>query len=153
MNYFNYDDPDQFLSHPKVNTVAPQFRGIPALKGDEYLGPKLDKYGRENAARLKRERRIVWNLIKHVVANGFELDSVYDGGDYVPVKSAKDAMEAIFSVDDSTLRFRHPGHAKLLGVFLVGGNGVDIVSDYSAPNDNVGGWNDVMDAFSPDDYA
>ena len=136
-----------------VKTVAPQFRGIPKLATDAYLGEKLDKYGAENAARLRRERRIVWNLLKHILANGFTLDSVYDGEDAIKVRSAKEAMEVVFSVDESTVRFRHPGHHNLLGVYLVGGNDTDIVSDWSCPNANPGAWNDVLGAFDADRLA
>jgi hypothetical protein len=83
------------------------------------------------------ERRIVGKLIDQAIEEGWELDSVYDGEDYCSVgeKDKNTALEYVFSVDESTLRFRKPT-CDLRGVFIVLGNGIDVLSDWSEPEDD-----------------
>jgi hypothetical protein len=101
------------------------------------------------------ERYIVVKLIADMRTAGYQVAAVWDDGDYVmgqddgSVKStrrAKDfvrpltdaeALDAIDSVEISTLHFTHQNKTTWgdRGVMLVPGNGSDIMSD----------WHDVID--------
>jgi hypothetical protein len=122
-----------------------QFKGIPAAADDAAIFA-----GRSVPARCKLERRIVWNLISHMKRNGFLPSSVWDGEEAVMTKGdAKAMFDAVFSVDDSTMRFRKNGTGEKRGVYIVLGNGIDCISDYSAPEDTTDGFAAVVDAFDP----
>lgn len=56
--------------------------------------------------RARLERRIVWNLINHVIGNGkFDLYYIYDGEQMTRVKTPKEAMELLFNLDEASLHF------------------------------------------------
>ncbi len=78
----------------------------------------------------KVERAIVLALIDEATKAGFPPDSVWDGGEYVDVagKGPEAVIEAVFAVDEATVHFG-PG-LENRGVFLVCGNGTDIISDW-----------------------
>jgi len=110
-----------------------------------------------NAKRIDLERSIVRGLIRHMKAAGFVAYRVNDGGEMVYVKgSEKAAMEAVFAVDESSLRFI-PVSASALrgslkanyehGVLLIGGNGCDIISDWNYTDGDADGFNKAMDAY------
>jgi len=98
-----------------------------------------------NDARMKLERSIVRKLIRHLKSKGFELVSVFDGEELVKTKTETDAIDAIFSVDESSLCVRKEG--KRYCVAFVAGNGSDIVADHSNPTDDVHGFVAAMDEF------
>jgi hypothetical protein len=133
----------------QVKTVAPQFTGIYLSKSDRnHFNAK-----RPMPAHCKVERRIVWNLLKHLNANGWLPHVVFDGEDQVPATTPEAAMDAIFSVDDSTLILINANDSKLRhGVQLIGGNGVDIISDYNYSADGSDNFEAVMEAFNAEDY-
>ena len=59
-------------------------------------------------------------------------DSVWDGGENVKVKTQKDAVDVIVSVDSSTLKVRNVETGKLYRLFIVLGNdNGEAVADYS----------------------
>jgi hypothetical protein len=98
--------------------------------------PRLDVDRQDIADRVLKashivERQIAWALLHHLAAEfpGVKV-VVDDGGERIPCDSPKDAMEAIFAVDEAHI---------ILGkswVFLVLGNGEDVISDYGV-NDAV----------------
>lgn len=83
-----------------------------------------------NETRLLIERRIVEKLLSTAQEDGWTIDSVYDGEEYIKTPTAAEALEAIFAVDDATVRFRK-GDGPLRGVYIVLGNCEDVLSDYS----------------------
>lgn len=100
----------------------------------------------ENDARLYVERYIVETLIDRALAEGWKLDSVFDSEEYIKTRTREKALDAIFAVDESTVRFTKDD-SPLRGVFIVLGNGCDVISDYSAPNpeNDRQDWNGLMD--------
>lgn len=89
----------------------------------------------------KLERAIVVALIDELSKAGYVPVAVWDGGEYVPTKDPQEAMttdaaiKAVFAVDESTLHFAPKDAIEdwgATGVFLVGGNGEDIISDWHA---------------------
>lgn len=86
-----------------------------------------------NALRIKLERAIVTLLVNTLARAGFTPAYTDDGGERVPTPDLASVLETVFSVDESRVWFVNasvsPGTR--FGVFLVGGNGPDIISDYS----------------------
>lgn len=81
----------------------------------------------------KIERAIVAALIDEAGRAGFVPVRVYDGGEQVKVANAAEAIEAVFAVDESTIHFAPAANRAKWGrrgVFLVCGNGTDIISDW-----------------------
>jgi hypothetical protein len=100
----------------------------------------------ENQARIKLERAIVRALIRQLKKAGWKPLFVDDGGETpVPATTEKAAMDAVFAVDDSRLYFSN-GNIRH-SVLLIGGNGEDIVSDWSFQRGDSDGFNKAMDAF------
>ena len=60
-------------------------------------------------------------------------------------------MEHVFAVDESSLRFQKPGF-NVHGVLLVGGNGVDIISDWNYTDGDPDGFSACMDAFDAEQF-
>jgi hypothetical protein len=91
----------------------------------------------DNDIRCKLERAIVRALIQECARAGWSPVAVDDGGDKdVKVSNEDEAIDAVFAVDESRLYFRVTGSkgGKRNGVFLVGGNGEDIISDWHCGN-------------------
>lgn len=100
---------------------------VPVLAGDDKRAIHLCE---------RRERRIIANLLSHMLRAGFVIDSVFDGEEWEGVDSkepTKSAMEHIFAVDEATVCFTHPGDERNQGqaIVLVMGNQEDIITDYS----------------------
>lgn len=118
----------------------------PELDGDKHFGGKLPPH-------CRLERRIVANLINHLAAACFVPVAVDDGGERVKCNTAKEAMETIFSVDESHLIVGKLGAPKNHAILLIGGNGVDIVSDWNYTQGDPDGFNAVMAAFDSNLFA
>lgn len=88
------------------------------------------------------EHAIVRLLVRELSKDGFKLHSVYDGGDYLTTRTLRAAMDAVFAVSESTLRFARAGEYRLYGVLLIVGNGEDVLSDWSC---DLGPFSAAMD--------
>jgi hypothetical protein len=133
-----------------VKTVAPQFRGIPELDHDKMMAAR---FGTKLSVQGRLERRIVWNLLKHLEANGWHTTYVWDGEQCVAAPTAKAVMELVFNLDEAQVRFSkgHPGEWH--GVYLVLGNGVDIVCDWNYSVGDRDGFDAAMEAFDTERLA
>jgi len=94
------------------------------------------------------ERKIVRHLIRTAKAHGYAVKQVWDGGERVNCKTEAEAMDAVFSVDESIIYFKHPDRPSNHCALIVLGN-----SGYDSIADNSQGplWDDVMkecDAYS-----
>lgn len=139
---------------------------VPELEHDrkmaEEFGHKVSQYG-------KLERRITAALISHLEQKGFRVTGVWDGEAWEKADTAKEAMEFIFNLDESSLRFvtaegfdrdkhektrkgRNAFAKNERGVFLVLGNGIDIISDWNYHKDDSDGFNKAMEEFNAEDY-
>lgn len=91
------------------------------------------------------------DLIESLARSGWKPWGVDDGGDQLLRATNKDeAMEAIFAVDDAWLYFRHADHPKTHGVWLIGGNGEDIISDWTYDMRDPDGFHSAMEAATKD---
>jgi hypothetical protein len=102
--------------------------------------------------RCRVERRVVANLIAHLDRAGFKLRSVFDGEDTEKVSTMKEAMEAIFNLDEAWLRVRKEGF-NLHTIFLTLGEGRDAVCDHSFSESDHDGFRRAMDTFEAGLYA
>jgi hypothetical protein len=100
--------------------------------------------------RIALEKRIVRRMIRHLKQNGYTLHSVDDGGDEdTRVRTEKEAMDAVFGVDEAHLYFQTPEFPKLMGVFLVMGNdGWDVIADHSYPDETKCNFGALMDCIT-----
>ena len=136
----------------------------------------------DNETRIALERRIVRELIEGLAARGFVPFRVYDSREFIYPHTLDATLEAVFAVDESSLRFvpkaahvRYVEAAQLVasevpgglssgavtdarrrakeaarnaehGVLLIGGNGVDVISDWGYSTDDTDGFNAAMEA-------
>jgi hypothetical protein len=146
-------------------------------RGDfTFTVPALDiDKGRGIGPNGRVERRIVAALIQHMAKRGFRVSSVWDGEERTTVGRdfasiadvAAYAMEAIFNLDEASLRFmlaalpdeqpeaNEPNRftPSEHGVLLILGNGVDVVSDWNFYSDDHDGFNAAMNAFDAEAFA
>lgn len=116
---------------------------VPRLNHDRLMA---EKFGVKVSASGRTERRIVAALCEHLTIRDFNLFNVWDGATETHVRTAKDAMELIFNLDEASLRFKHP-LGKPHGILLVMGNGEDIISDWNYTTGDPDGFNAAMEAF------
>lgn len=127
---------------------------VPDLDHDAMME---NRYGRRVGVRGRLERRIVAALCAHMAERGWLAHSVRDSDGERPVNAtkehpAKDAMELIFNLDESRLVFSN-GKGARHAVLLIGGNGIDIVSDWGFAHGDGDGFNAAMRAFDAEAYA
>lgn len=97
------------------------------------------------------DRRVVWNLLHYIEANGFTLRSVDTA--VITGRTKKQRIEQTFNevmgVDDAWVETRDDKRA--FAVHLVMGNsGWDVVSDWGIPDgDESQPWNQLMESFDP----
>lgn len=78
------------------------------------------------------EQKIAKQIITDAIAAGY-LISVDDGGEVVIKRSRNKAeiVAAMFSTDSDTLTIRKADGTRVGAIFLVYGNGADVISDYT----------------------
>jgi hypothetical protein len=126
----------------------------PPLKHDAMM---LERFGHKLSPNGILERRIVWNLFKHLEARGWYVRATWDGEERERVNTPQEAMEFIFNLDEVSVRMAK-GAERIKGedwhgILLVLGNGVDIVSDWNYTKGDPDGFSAAMDAFDAEDYA
>ena len=97
----------------------------------------------EIAARIDIERKVITHLIQTAAAAGYALVSVDDGEALVRVTTEAEALDAVFSVDESKIIFKHPDEPKgHCAVIVLGNDGWDAVADSSVSRR----WDAVIEA-------
>lgn len=138
----------------EIITVIAELRTKPAV-----VVPELDhdammraRFGREVTPNGRLERRIVAALCVHMAQHGWLPVAVdgYDDG-RKPATDAKSAMEWIFNVDEAWIVFRK-GETEH-GVFLVLGNGIDLISDWRFALGDRDGFNAAIESFDAERFA
>jgi hypothetical protein len=121
---------------------------VPELEIDAEM---LRRHQHHVSANGRLERRIVAALVAHMTQHGWRPSTVYDGEETTEVTDAKSVMEVIFNLDESSLRFRK-GRSEH-GVLLIGGNGIDMISDWNFHLGDADRFNAAMEAFDAEVYA
>jgi hypothetical protein len=92
--------------------------------------------------RIEMERKVVAYMIDRAIAHGFQPVFVHDGEERVPTTTKESMIEAIFAVDESVARFKHPDQTKThCAVIVLGNDGWDAIADCSMGE----GWDEVME--------
>lgn len=143
----------------KFKHPAPVF-AIPELEYDKMMAKR---YGTRILPHGRCERRIVYNLVRYLEANGWRVVSVYDGEELTATANVIEVMELCFNLDAVSLRCRPATDSQALnqrtdytdhGILLIfgnGNNGLDLISDYSCnESDN---FSDIMEEFDTEIYA
>jgi len=78
---------------------------------------------------IETEKRIVRILVCMMRTAGLEPTHVHDGEEHVPATSEQAVLEAVTSVDLSTITFSDG--KKGYGVAVVLGNGIDCIADHT----------------------
>jgi hypothetical protein len=84
--------------------------------------------------RISIEHKVVRKLIRIAHRAGWRISGVMDGEELVNVHSEKEIMDVVFSVDESSIRFRKGigDHTSRGSVYIVLGNdGWDCIADCS----------------------
>jgi hypothetical protein len=144
----------------------------PAVPGDTVKGHQMDQQqldqlvkayhqhadpyreGNEpNARRLRMEDAIARQLVGHLYARGFHAVAVDDGEERHGLKPGQrtpaNVLALANAVDEAHVYFRkvaEPG-ATTHWVFLVFGNDIDVITDYSYSDGDPDGFGEAMEAF------
>ena len=97
--------------------------------------------------RIAVERRLVRHLIRVMDLAGWKISCIDDGGEFVKINSELEAMETVFSVDESRIYFKK-GAQKHIVLIVLGNDGFDAIADYSTSVDDVDGFSAVMNKVS-----
>ena len=138
-------------------TQGTKIENAPTLDHDVMMAKR---FGSQVGPRMKLERRIVWNLLRHLHRGGCVPYTVAGGDDgNEPVKDALEAMNLVFNLDEACIGFVVEGNAldednEVGNVVLVFGEGIECVSDWRWNDDIVGRtFNRIMEKFNAEDYA
>lgn len=93
------------------------------------------------------EEKIIGKLVDDALAAGYTI-KVNNGEEYFgPFSNKEDVFGELFSVDDEHLAL-YSGETRKGWVFLVHGNGLDVISDYSVGIESiVAGANKLADSY------
>ena len=101
-------------------------------------------------ARQETERRVVTQFIELALQHGFTLHSVSDGEDRHPVSTAEQALEHVFSVDESWVYFTppptSPSPVRHCIYIVLGNEGWDAIANHSVSREPGDTWDTVTEA-------
>jgi hypothetical protein len=105
--------------------------------------------------RIELERKIVRHLIRTMKKNDWRLYGVDNGDGVRFVNGEKEAMEAVFAVDESSIHFfcNLEDSSNRHSVLIILGNGIDCIADHSYSEsdnfvklmDEVSEWTETLD--------
>lgn len=92
--------------------------------------------------RLAGERAAIRKAVRILKEHGWLPVRVWDGEENQPATNETEVLDAVFSVDESTVRFKHPTHKGTHGFCVVLGNSPsECIYDASMGE----GWDDAME--------
>lgn len=143
--------------HDLVNQLSadnPKVLQPPVLERDQMM---LSEHGQEISTDGRLERRIAWNLLKHLEASGWIVVAVNDGEENTELKGdknpAKAAMELLFNLDEASLMFSKQGTDYKHYVQILLGNTFEMVNDWGFVQGDPDGFNAAMNEFKAEAYA
>jgi hypothetical protein len=97
------------------------------------------------------ECRIVWHLLQHLQAAGFQVLAVFDGESTRRCAGHKEAMEMLFALGGGWLRVRRQGERQGerqgYNIAVVPGRGVGVIGEYWVAPGDPDGFATCMAAF------
>jgi len=117
----------------------------PHLKIDDILGhPSVNG---------KLERRVIANLINHVIRNGFKIVGIDDGEEFTGTTGIQDSMELIFNVDQCDIVVCTQDNKIHHSISIVLGNEPeDNPSDWTFKKNDIDGFDKMMEEFIAEDF-
>lgn len=135
-----------------------EVKRLPAILQPPVL--KIDteaerRYGSRVSPNGRLERRLVWNLLHHLMLNGWQAYAILneDTGHWMLCVTPEAFMELAFNYEEPLVRVRRMGQPgyRPHRIKLIDGNGIDMISDHTLRDtDNFGA---VMDAFDSEAMA
>lgn len=95
--------------------------------------------------RIEIERKVVRKLIRMAKEIGYSTVSVYDGGEWHKGLNESKALEHVFSVDESHIRFTHKNGESFRVFIVLGNDGYDAVCDHTMSRNEDHPWNLMME--------
>lgn len=116
----------------------------------EADGPRRANYGEAGGTMSIKalEERVIRGLIQHLAERGWKLSGCSDGEENFEKPTVDEAVATVFSVDESWLYFKSKEVNRRHWVYLVCGNGVDVISDNSVRSSD--SFDRCMEAFDPE---
>lgn len=96
--------------------------------------------------RIQIEKKVVRKLIRMAKEIGFDTVSVYDGEEWYRNISESKALEHVFSVDESHIRFTHENGESFRVLIVLGNDGYDAICDHTMSADEEHPWNAMMES-------
>ena len=90
------------------------------------------------------EMAIVKHLLKTAKEFGWVCTKVDNGDGYELVHDDDEALDEAFAAYDALLHFEREGFRSQVVVLILGGDGYDVICDRTEPDDEYGGWNQMM---------
>ena len=98
------------------------------------------------------EMAIVKHLLERAKEFGWVCTKVDNGGGYVRV-AEDEVLDTAFAADSADLYFERKGFRRQWVYLVFGNDGYDVIADHTEPDDEHGGWNQMMklvDEFAED---
>lgn len=92
------------------------------------------------AKRIEIEKKVVRNLIREMKKAGWEAYAVNDGEELVKCRLESEVMDAVFSVDESGIKFKKNVGGVCLkrsALIVLGNDGYDAIADNSLSNPEI----------------
>ena len=89
------------------------------------------------------EMAIVKHLLERAKEFGWVCTKVDNGYGYELVRDDDEALDTAFA-DDADLCFEREGFRQQWVLFVFGNDGYDVIADHTEPDDEHGGWNQMM---------
>lgn len=96
---------------------------------------------------MRTERGVLQSLIRYMKPRGFELLGVNDGEETVKTSNEKDALDTVFSVDESWMIFRKQGFTRHSVYVVLGNSPEEVVADWGYKEGDPDGWDKAMEAW------
>lgn len=79
----------------------------------------------------KSDLAAIRQTIRALRSEGYELESVYDGGELIDVSTETEALDAIDAVDGAVLHVEGPGSVHEWIYFVLGNDPEEVINDYT----------------------
>ena len=90
------------------------------------------------------EMAIVKHLLERAKEFGWVCTKVDNGDGYVRVAEDDEALGTAFAADSADLHFERKGFRQQWVYLVFGNDGYDVIADHTEPDDEYGGWNQMM---------
>ena len=101
-------------------------------------------FGKKKMNRSDIEMAIVKHLLERAKEFGWVCTKVDNGDGYLLVNDDDEVLDEAFAADSAELCFEREGFRQQWVLFVFGNDGYDVIADHTEPDDEHGGWNQMM---------